>query len=537
MNLLTVRATAKSYDVIGVQHQGGGLPVQGEQTLVGCLQEHVGEVLPQRQGRRVGEQPLAQNILSSDEITCQDQLSTESVGQRRYGFDHLVHDRRGKGPGEVARGVSRERRSFHQVERLTSQGHRLGYRSLHGLTTEILELHPVGREVLELVTGFPRRRGQVSLADGPSSVDHVIAHGRLLDIGTGVRERPDGSLNLFQRERTIVVHREEGHDGPHRITRRCIDRQDSERTEDVDPQYRLFLNDLPSWWHYGWRSRYWLFEVTNRRLWKWGTTHHDDRRGTGPTFTATSSEMDDTSEQNGQRGAKDIQQVGRRRAGSGCRGGSLLCMYRYRHRQLFRERQSDPRWPSDLQRHWRETGEAVVLHAVSGSWQYDERATSIRDGHREVVRRVDHSVVSRSRGIVRLVNRVYSRRDVAAARSRYVAQGRSGHWCQSGEEVSPEWISGVALAWPRTHLQRQVDLTTRRVSVFVHGILRVECGRDEIQHAGHRCSVRWIGHGYLMALCHGVDTARPDITRARRCRPRKGHDEAKPQRERGVVDS
>jgi len=254
MRSLPVYTAAERFYVVGVEYQARGFPVQGQQTLIGRLQEHVSEILPQRQRRRVDEKSLTQYNLGSSEIIRQHEVGSQFVGKRRHGFDHLVDDRGRKGPREVTRGVGREWWALCQVEGLTTQGHTFCFRNLRRLVTKFLELSPVGSEVSELIARSSQRRRQVSFADGPSSVDHVVAHGRLLDIGTGVREWPDSCLNLFERERTFSVHREVGHDGPYWITRGGINRRDCERTEDVDAQRRLFPDDLLCCLHYGWWS-------------------------------------------------------------------------------------------------------------------------------------------------------------------------------------------------------------------------------------------------------------------------------------------
>lgn len=534
MNSLSVYSTAQCYDVLSVQRQTGALPVQGQQTLIGRLQEHVGEVLPQRQGRRVGEQTLAQNILSTGEITRQNQLGTEIVGEGGHGVDHLVDDGRGKSPREVARGVGGEGWTLCQVQGSTTEEEDGVPGSLRCLLEQALELGPVGGEVLQLITRSPRRRGQVSRTHGSSSVDHVVPHGWLLDVDTGVGEWPDGGLNLLQGEETISVHREVGHDGPHRITGWRHDRRDGEGTENVNAQGCLFFEDLPCSRHDGWRSRYWLlFDVIDQGTPCWCAAYHEDRHGTAPALASPPRQKDDAGEQTGQRRPKDIQQVGERRAG---RSNHLLWRG-HRHRQLPWERQGDARRPAYVQRHWCESGEAVVLHAECATRRNDKRAATIIDRYREVVGRIHEAVVSRAVGVVRLIDRVRPRHDVATARSRDVAKGRSGQWRHSREEVARQWIAVVALNRSRTHLQRQVDLSIWCVQVLIDGARRIEGGQSNEQHACQRGPVFGVRHGNLVVLRDGVDGALSNVTRASWRTPRQRHDKAEPQRERRVVES
>ena len=82
MNRLPIHTTAKQENILVSQDKTRCLPVQIQQTLVGRLQEDIGQVLPQRQRGRVGEQALAHDTLSTSEVARQDQLSAENVGER-----------------------------------------------------------------------------------------------------------------------------------------------------------------------------------------------------------------------------------------------------------------------------------------------------------------------------------------------------------------------------------------------------------------------------------------------------------------------
>jgi len=531
---LALFATSKSDDVIASQYAMGALPVQFQETLIGRLQEHVGEVLPQRQGRRIAQQTLAKYGFSRDEITREYKLVAEFVSEGRDGFDHFVDNRGRKGPREVARRFGGKGRALRKVEGSTAQDDGISLWQLRRLVEQTLELHPVSGEVPELVTHPPRRGRQVTLTNRLTSVDHVVAHGGLLDVGAGVGERPDRGLNLLECLGPISVYCEIGHDGPHGITRRGVDRGNRQWSENVDAKRGLYSNDLPRRSYL--RRRLWhgrRLKVTGRRLRDWWAAHDVDRYGTISAPPSASNQENHCSEKTGQDGAENIQHVD-----EGCAGGCHHFLWRrQRYGQFLRERQSDARRTSDIQAHRRESREAVVRHTSRVSRRDDDRAATIRDRHREVVGRVDEAVVSRGIEVVRLVDWINPRRGVATARSRDVAQGRSGQWRHPRKEVAPKWVSVIALNGARTHPQRQVDFALWCVQAPFQGACGVQDRPRKEQDAGQGGPVGGVGNGNPVTLPEGINRALLQVTGTCWRRPRKRHDKTEPERECCAVQS
>ena len=531
---LALFAISKNHDVLASQYAVGALPVQLQETLIGRLQEHVGQVFPQRQGRRIGEQTLAKYGFGTGEVTRQYELDAEFVSEVRDCFDHFVDDRSRKGPGEVARRLSGKGRARRKVQSSPTQddGFSLGY--LSRLVEQTLELHPVGGEAPELVAHPPRRGRQVTFANGLSCVNHVVAHGGLLDVGASIGERPDCGLNLFECLGSISVHCEIGHDRPHWITRQGVNRGNRQWSENGDAKRGLFSNDLPRRWHF--RGRSWLgclLKVTGWRLRDWWATHDVDRYGTIFAPPSTSNQEDNSTENSGKNSAEKIQHVSEGRTGR--------CHHffgrRQRYGQLLRERQSNVGRSSDVQGHRRESREVVILHTGRLSWRDNQSATTIRDRHCEVVGRVNKAVVSRAIEVVRLIDWINPRHRVATARSRGVAQGRSGQWRHARKEVAPQWISVIALNGARTHLQRQVDFALWCVQVLIQGVCGVKDRFRKEQDAGQRGFVDGVGNGDPVTLPEGINGALLEVTgTCRRC-PRKRHDNTEPERECCAVQS
>ena len=92
-------------------------------------------------------------------------------------------------------------------------------------------------------------------------------------------------------------------------------------------------------------------------------------------------------------------------------------------------------------------------------------------------------------------------------------------------------LSVLTLEGLRTHLQRQVDLTTGCVDGAIHGIRGVKVRRGDEQNAGPRAAISWIGDGDLEALINRVEGGVFDVTRTGGSIPPERSDHEEPDNE------
>ena len=551
MNWLPIHPASKQQYIPTSQDETRRLPVQFQQTLVRRFQEHVGEVLPQCQRCGVGEQTLAHDNLGTGEVTRQDQFSAESVGERGHGFDDLVDDRRRKGPREIAGGISREGQALREFQSSTAKSRSFSSRYFRRKIEESLELVPIGLEMKQLITRSSRRRREVALAHTLTGLHHVVAHGGPFDINASFGQWPDCVLNLFEGEYSIMVHSEVSQNRAHRITRQSEHRRDGERSEHVDTQQQLIVGHLGANRRSCWsRSRRWLLKVRGRGCWRWlwrctgnrCRVPSDDVHGHRATISLLPppSENYKANQKSGEQGRKQVHHTGEGgevtarddcATGRGTRGGHVL-----RDGQMLRELQSDSRGPTDVERHQRSSDEAHVLTANGVKGRDDNGATSVRDRNREVVRRVDQSIIVGVR-VVELIDGVQSRHRVAAARSRQVAKGRSGQWRHARKERSPVGLSEIRLNRARAHLQREVDLSSRRVDAAAVRTGGIKCRRRHQQHTGITRAVAGIDDGYLVTLGDLVERGVFDVVRAGGSSPRQRKYDTAPHRKGEISNS
>jgi hypothetical protein len=235
-------------------------------------------------------------------------------------------------------------------------------------------------------------------------------------------------------------------------------------------------------------SRFW--PVTSRRM------------RTAPT-TSTHDSCDVRQEHEGKEQSHVVEQM--RSDGSG----------RQTHRnfrrgdrcQVLGEAYEYPCRAADVQLAERRSGESTGFHPDCSRWANQNRSRTIRNWHREVVRRVDEAVVRRCVVILGSGERIGSRCAVRAARRRDVTEGRSRQWCHLSEEGVPPSATRWVLGGSRASLQAEIDLARRCEPTIVVRIHRCEHGVLNQQDCVQRHAITGIDNGDRIRRTDGVDCA------------------------------
>ena len=537
---------AQCLDVFRTQHLLGGSPVEVASAGVSGLQHDVGEIFPENQRGGVTEQTLAQSVVSTEQIATQNGLLCDVVGECCHGIDDVVGDRRSQCPREVARVLSGERDAANQSEGPLTKCQRFILGSGCGIFDELLELSPVGRDVDESVARPSGSCRQVLLADNLAGVSHVVEHDGSFDVVRAVNKWPDCCLNLAQGQNPIVVQSEEGNDGLYRFAGWAVRWRQLQWTQDVDPQCgrinwrRGSVGVCGSGWfipdndcrgdtfglawrpNYGWR-RYWSLSARSSscRVRRWCLSYYVDRsrEANSPTSPASKVQMDESRERDHDQGGDEVEQAGeRRRAGnwSLLRGARGACR---NDGQVLRKGEGDPRRSANNEGHVGPANGTHVFNAHSAIRFDDQRARAIGDGNREVVGRVEETIVLGAVGVVRLIDRVDPCHCVATAGSRDVAKGRSGNRRHARKKVAPLRVLELQLRGSRTRLQGKIDHPLRRVGTTAVGISGVKRGTRYEQHRRQFDMVPGIGDGDLITLVDLVDSGLFHVRGARRHKP------------------
>ena len=505
MTRLLVKALAETIDV-GLTQEGLSLsPVQAEEAGITAGSDEIGQLLPQ--GHRDGgdQQPDSQRDFSTFRVAESDLVEGRAIRQVADRAHDATLESFGANPFEVGRHFRCEGVLANHGQSLDAKFDRLRIIGSARSLLQRLKLLEVDRDVLKLVAGTPRGLGQDRATYRLASFGHVVMERVARHVLRRLRRGPQGRLDLASRHQPITVESEVAEQRPGRVAQSANWGIELEGSEYFHAESWSLVVE-------GYRRRRFSLDVTSVRRGRWGRG-----RGRGVSScwccyvcgavcwrcrhrswlrrwrsSSASGQIDRRTQTDNhqQRNRNEVTLRGRRPETRWCRDNS----------QLAGQVNGNLGGASNGQLDGRSSREALVgsPHGLRGCDDY--RPHSIRRGNREEVCSVDHAVISRSGGIIGLVDRVDTSGGVGLCRGSGVGEGGGRQRCQLRIEAPIKWISRAALDGARTHLQGEIQESLGGLNPAPVGQRRVDVRRSDQQDARQIDLRQWVRDGDGIAL-------------------------------------